>query len=284
MISVIALTALTFLSMGLKDLAFLPAVRFRQKEVEQIQLTAVREIVNQLVQVPLWKYALVWGVIIVVMVFLASLLSAELRKLIIRVFLRSAIIFLVIIYLLQSGKFTLPFLDIHLAQGADVSGADANLPEPPIFVAPQISPIFSYILSLGIAGLLVSTIFFVARWWVKQKQLFDSQSSLDEIADIARSSLDHISQGQSWENVIVDCYARMSHVVSEKQGLLRRDSMTPGEFASHLAKTGLPSDAVHHLTQLFESVRYGGNKSTQKDIDEAVNCLTDILRYCGELP
>jgi Domain of unknown function (DUF4129) len=58
--------------------------------------------------------------------------------------------------------------------------------------------------------------------------------------------------------------------------------MTPGEFATRLEQAGLPSDAVHRLTHLFERVRYGGHRSATPEVNEAVACLTTILQYCGE--
>jgi hypothetical protein len=74
----------------------------------------------------------------------------------------------------------------------------------------------------------------------------------------------------------------MSDVVSNKRHLHRAIAMTPHEFALRLEQAGLPGDAVSRLTRLFEAVRYGDRKSSPKDVNEAVNCLTTILHYCGE--
>jgi hypothetical protein len=74
----------------------------------------------------------------------------------------------------------------------------------------------------------------------------------------------------------------MSRVVGERQGLRREYAMTPAEFAVRLENAGLPREPVRRLTRLFESARYGARTSTQDDIDEAVDCLTSILKYCGE--
>ena len=74
----------------------------------------------------------------------------------------------------------------------------------------------------------------------------------------------------------------MSDAVSRNRGLFRAKAMTPAEFARRLERAGLPGDAVRRLTRLFEAVRYGGRKSSQKEINEAVSCLTAILHYCGE--
>jgi Zn-dependent protease with chaperone function len=213
---------------------------------------------------------------------LGFLLSPKLRKQILLAFFRTALIFLVLTYLLQNDK--LPFLkNLQFASQAGENPNNIGLPAPPVFQPPQVSPFLSYVLSLGIALLFIGLVMVANRWWAKQRQLQADELSLDDIALIARSSLDDISRGGDWENVIVNCYARMSQVASAKRGLHRHESMTPGEFASLLKNAGLPADAIQRLTHLFESVRYGKFKSTQKENDEAINCLTAILLYCGEI-
>ena len=80
----------------------------------------------------------------------------------------------------------------------------------------------------------------------------------------------------------MNCYARMSAAVSRKRGLVRKEAMTPAEFARRLEQAGLPGDPVQRLTRLFESVRYGAKQSNQNEINEAVSCLKAILHFCGE--
>jgi hypothetical protein len=74
----------------------------------------------------------------------------------------------------------------------------------------------------------------------------------------------------------------MTRVVDARRGLFREYAMTPAEFALRLENAGLPREPVSRLTRLFEAVRYGARTSSQSDIDEAVACLTSILKYCGE--
>ena len=280
-LSAVALTALTILAIGLKDLAFRPTLRFQQTQEEQAQLTAIKEIVDQIVAVPFQTHLMMWGALLLVVVLMGFLLSPKLRKQLLLAFLRTALIFLALTYLLQNNK--LPFLkNLQFAPQAGENPNNIGLPAPPVFLPPQISPFLSYVLSLGVALLFIGLVLIVNRWWAKQKKLLADELSLDDIARIARSSLDDISRGGDWENVIINCYARMSQVASAKRGLHRHESMTPGEFASLLKNAGLPADAIQRLTRLFESVRYGEGRSTQKENDEAINCLTVILLYCGE--
>ena len=58
--------------------------------------------------------------------------------------------------------------------------------------------------------------------------------------------------------------------VEKRHGLTRDVAMTSSEFARRLEMAGLPSEAVHTLTRLFESVRYGARRSTADEIDQAV--------------
>jgi hypothetical protein len=119
------------------------------------------------------------------------------------------------------------------------------------------------------------------RGWTRYAWL-NTKKPLDEIAKIARSSLNDLSSGRNSSDVIINCYLRMSDVVSDKRHLYRATAMTPHEFALHLEQAGLPGDAVKRLTRLFEGVRYGAIKSGPQDINEAISCLRTILHYCGE--
>jgi len=280
-LSAVALTALTILSIGLKDLTFRPALQFQQREEEQSQLPDLKDVIDKILAIPFQTHLMMWAALLLIMVLIGFLLSPELRKQFLQAFLRTAPMILILIYLLQNDK--LPFLkNLQIAPVPNGNLTNTNLPAPPVFQPPQISPFLSYVISLSIALLFIGIVIIVNRWWENQKQLQADTHSLDDIALIARSSLDDISRGKDWENVIVNCYARMSEVASARRGLHRHESMTPGEFASYLENVGMPSNAIRRLTRLFESVRYGALKSTQKENDEAVNCLTAILHYCGE--
>ena len=78
----------------------------------------------------------------------------------------------------------------------------------------------------------------------------NTKKPLEEIAKIARSSLDDLSSGRNSSDVIINCYLRMSDVVSSRRQLQREIAMTPHEFALRLEQAGLPGDAVTRLTRL----------------------------------
>jgi LPXTG-motif cell wall-anchored protein len=147
---------------------------------------------------------------------------------------------------------------------------------PSIFIPPQVSSWTSYLVALGIL-LVVAAIWGWVLWRRKKKG-----APYDELAEIARSTLDDIDSGMDWGNAILNSYFRMTRAVADWRGIRRGLSMTPAEFADYLVSTHLPGDAVYTLTALFERVRYGDKRSTRKDTQEAVECLTAILNYCRE--
>jgi hypothetical protein len=148
-------------------------------------------------------------------------------------------------------------------------------------VPSEISPTFSYLISFGVALLLLVILWVLYRGWQRYIAL-SNKKPLEEIARIARSSLKDLSSGRDSSDVIINCYLRMSDIVSNKRHLHRSIAMTPHEFALRLEQAGQPADAVSRLTRLFEGVRYGDRKSSAQDVREAVSCLTTILHYCGE--
>jgi hypothetical protein len=137
------------------------------------------------------------------------------------------------------------------------------------------------LISFGFVLIWAVVLWALYRGW-RRYQVLNTKKPLEEIAKIARSSLEDLTSGRNSSDVIINCYLRMSDVVSSRRQLQRELAMTPHEFAVRLEQAGLPGDAVTRLTRLFEAVRYGERKSGPKDINEAVSCLKTILRYCGE--
>jgi hypothetical protein len=135
-----------------------------------------------------------------------------------------------------------------------------------------------YLITLGILLALGGGIW-LFFWLGKKRQVLQP---LDELAQIASSSLESIQTGEDWENSIIQCYQRMSAVVNTRRKLSRQPAVTPTEFAYELELAGLPGEAVRRLTTLFERVRYGAKKTSRQDIHEAVDCLSTILHACHE--
>jgi hypothetical protein len=279
LLAALSLVALTVLAISVNQVPFRQAERFGSTESREIQVSAT-EIAQLWAKVPVWKQLVLWGLIGLLIVLMGLLMSPEMRKRMILMFIRMAFTFWAIFFLAQNYGDRLFGLQMaSLAEGAQAAGETVPAPT---FVPPQVSPTFSYLISFGFALLWLAILWVLYRSWKKYQARRNSERPLDEIARIARSSLNDLSSGRDSSDVIINCYLRMNDVVSNKRQLQRAIAMTPHEFALRLEKAGLPGDAVRRLTRLFEGVRYGDRKSGPKDVNEAVSCLKTILHYCGE--
>lgn len=168
------------------------------------------------------------------------------------------------------------FLSEEALAGLPGAGAgDVQLPE---FSAPEVASGWSFwIMLLLVLVFGVVAVFLVNRAF---DRFYKPPQDMDEIAEIARTALNDLSGAKPSKNVIVRCYLDMNHAVGEKRGLVRDAATTPAEFSVRLEAMGLPLDAVHGLTEVFERVRYGGRDASPEEIKEAKRCLTQILSAC----
>jgi hypothetical protein len=156
---------------------------------------------------------------------------------------------------------------------------DLGTPVPTVipseFTPPVVSSWTSFLVALAVTAVVA-----IGAWLLLSTRVFTNTPELKELADIAQATLDDLQEGKDWGNTIEGCYFRMTDTIQKRRGLKRRIFMTPAEFAAILEKTGLPGTSIRRLTALFERVRYGGKQSTQKDIEEAVACMTEIVDAC----
>lgn len=280
LLAILALGALTVLAISLNEVPFREAQRFGQGETSRARI-APQDLIDAWVEIPWWRQAGIWVLLTVLVVLVGSLLSPEMRRMLIRRFIRLALTFWGLFYIFKNYRHLIPALNLSFAEGAPAQNSDGTNAVSPVFIPPQISPAFSYLISFAFALLLLAVVWGLYRGWEKYL-LLSTQKPLEEIARIARSSLDDLASGRDSSDVIINCYLRMNDVVSNKRQLHREIAMTPREFAARLEQAGLPGEAVTRLTRLFEGVRYGDRKSEPKDVNEAVICLETILHYCGE--
>jgi hypothetical protein len=241
-------------------------------------------------EIPLWKVILFWVLTIILVVLIILLLPARWRKRLLQLAFRVAMTMLSLWFVfhfygdalrdIMRAFFQVIFGFRSLAEQEAAKNAENAVPMP-VFEAPQVSPTLSYVLSFVFALLFLLIIWVLYRGWQKYMQL-SAPKPLEEIAKIARTSLNDLSAGRNSSDVIMNCYFRMSDVVAERRRLRRETAMTPREFALRLEQAGLPGEAVTGLTRLFEAARYGDRRSQPKDVREAVSCLEKILHYCGE--
>lgn len=275
LLAVLALGALTVLAISLNEVPFREGQHFARNGPTPL-VVPPQNLGGELIQVPIWKQILVWGLLGLMLVLIILLVSPEARKRLIRILIRVGFTFWALYFLMKRGIF-----NFNVMGGGDTPAAADNAVPMPVFVPPQVSPTFSYMISFGVALAWIGIVWLLYRGW-KRYRLLNSHTPLEEIARIARSSLNDLTSGRNSSDVIINCYLRMSDVVSDKKHLHRQSAMTPHEFALHLQQAGLPGDAVTRLTRLFEGVRYGNRRSGPQDINEAVSCLKTILHYCGE--
>ena len=277
LLAVLALGALTVLAISLNQVPFHEAQQFGREETARFE--PQMEYVGQIwFDVPIWKQVLVWSMLSLMFVLIGLLLSPEARKRLLIMFIRFAFTVWAVYFLFKNYGDQLLF---NFGQaGHDPASPESAAPIP-VFEPSQISPTFSYLISFGFVVLWLVVLWALYRGW-RRYQSLHIRKPLEEIAKIARSSLDDLSSGRNSSDVIINCYLRMSDVVSNRRQLQREVAMTPHEFALRLEQAGLPGDAVNRLTRLFEGVRYGDRRSGPRDTNEAVSCLKTILDYCGE--
>lgn len=278
-LSLVAMAMMLLLATGLHNVQFEPGRSLGERESENLE-TSIETVVQEIAEVPFWKNALFWLLLISLIVLIASLLSPEMRKWLIRTIIYVASTVVMIFYLAREG--TLNLFNFGAEFGEDEALASEELPQVAPFSPPEVSPWVTYLISIGVILAFLFLAWSLSRWWQRLSRRRASSGPLDDLGAIARSSLDDLEAGRDWDDVIVGCYTRMSDTVSRKRGLFRTQAMTPAEFARRLERAGLPGDPVRRLTRLFEAVRYGGRASSQNEINEAVSCLTAILHYCGE--
>ena len=280
MFSVMALGALMVLSVNLRNISFGDAQPIGREEAEQA--AAPPQPLPLPTEEVLQSQIVLWVAFLVLLALVSVLLSPEGRKRLFRFLIRMAFTFWALYFLFSRYPEMFDFLNPELQGNAPRPpnvAEGGNIP-PPVFSPPQETPLLTYAVSLLIIlGLLFLMWRFYRAWRIMNQH---PAKTLQDLARIARSSLRELSDGRETTNVIMNCYFRMSDVVSDRKNLQRGASMTPAEFAVRLEESGLPGEAVRRLTRLFERVRYGDQKTGPKDVNEAVACLTTILQYCGE--
>jgi hypothetical protein len=280
-LSFLALFSLVVLASTIRDVTFRPARHFSQEESEIVRIP-VGQIIRSISEVPLEEQIAFLVFLFLFGALALSLLSPEMRKKLLKQLFRLTVSMILILYLLKIKPDILAGLFPSLALGGQSASSPVESIAPPVFEPPHISSWLSFFIALGIVLLIAVFFWRIYRWRMLYKDASETQQ-LDEIAGIARSSLSDLSSGHgSAQDIIIQCYRDMSRVVVARRGLYREYAMTASEFAARLEKAGLPRDPVNRLTHLFESVRYGARTSVQGDVDEAIACLTSIVKYCGE--
>jgi hypothetical protein len=280
-LSLLGLAALTALALGLGSMSFREGQAIGRNEADGLGVPFAQVLVRAVTSIP-FQNQLIFIVLIALLVILISLLmSPEGRKRLLRVLFRVAVTYIIIYLLITRYPEVLEQLGLALTPAAKEPSSLLSVAPPPEFTPPESVSWVSYALSFAIMAVVAFGAWRVYALW-RELNAPVSDEVLKRLGKIARKSLGDLSAGGDSTDVILACYYRMNAVVSSSKRLDRDASMTPAEFGARLAAAGLPSDAVERLTRLFESVRYGGYKSSPKMVNEAVACLQAISIHCGE--
>ena len=99
----------------------------------------------------------------------------------------------------------------------------------------------------------------------------------------AINAINEIRSGKDLKDVIIKCYHKMCIALQDEQEIKREEYMTVEEFEKRIEETGAPKKSIHHLTKLFEAVRYGNREPKPADEKEAIKCFNDIVQYFSEI-
>lgn len=275
-IGIVSLAALILLVASLANLEFKPAVPFSYGGEEEAD-----SFVNPYA-LPRFPFLAMMVLIIVVIIAVFMLLPKDQRRRYLTILLQFLFVGALALFIINLSNTQEMLVEPTPSEIPNLTlQADATfepLPEitPSTYTPPDISPWTSFLVALGVlvpAG--------VGLWWLAAR-LKKEDAPYEELAAIAQSTLDDLEAGMDWGESVLNCYGRMTKAVEGQRGLRRREYLTPSEFVMVLERARLPGDALRRLTVLFERVRYGAKQSTQKDIDEAVACLTEIVAACQE--
>ncbi|RPI88312.1 MAG: DUF4129 domain-containing protein, partial [Chloroflexi bacterium] len=247
LLAALGLAALTILAISLNEIPFREGQQFGQAEARQVE-----EPPGQTPQMPvsgsIVEQVTLWLAATLLVVLIGLLLSPDLRRRMLRLFIRVAFTIWAIYYLFKMNPDL--FLQFNLAGNQNLEQGEEEVAAIPVFEPPQVSSAVSYLISFAVALIFLVVVWLLYRGWKRYVEL-NARRSLGDIAKIARSSLDDLSSGRNSSDVIINCYLQMSDVVSNTRRLRREIAMTPHEFAARLEQAGLPGDAVTRLTHLF---------------------------------
>ncbi|MGE5249322.1 MAG: hypothetical protein ACM3QS_03825, partial [Bacteroidota bacterium] len=193
-LAIAGVAAFAVLASGLRQVTLRAGRIMGERQAETVSLP-VTHLVRELTSIPVWKLLLAWGIVFLIVLIFSTLLSPELRRRLIRTFLRF-MLFLAGLYII-ARYFPDLFANFGLwssqrtAMAADTSG----YAPPPVFEPPHLSPSLLLLASLGVAILLAAAVWGLQRWWQRRLAYFAARRPREDLAGIARESLDKLSAG-----------------------------------------------------------------------------------------
>ncbi len=221
-ISALAIILLTILAAGLSDIRLAPPqpLNLGSGEVPSVQ-EALAQIANAFSETPFWQQVALVGIFLLVTLLAIIFMPRELRKRLLRATFRAAIFALAILYFFNNYQMdgAAGIIDSEAFTIAPAASDEIIVAEPQIFEPQEVSPLWSYLVSLIILG-----IFGISAWWLWRKWDTNQpteRAPLKDLSRIAKQSLDDLEDGADWEDVIVRSYVQMGDVVKERRGIER---------------------------------------------------------------
>jgi hypothetical protein len=215
-------------------------------------------------------------------VFFALLLAGSGLYVIIKLFLGadikdlSALIKPILVICLMAVGIILAMI-IFLPKSADSPPMELIIPTAaPLVTSPlgAVPPILLWLVGLGLLGVIT----LIAVWILNSSAR--QTTTVDIVGLEAEKAREALRTGLELKDVIVSCYRQMSSALQKEQGIERKESMTTREFEDVLESAGIPHAPVHHLTLLFEAVRYGNWQPNPLDEQKAIQSLEAIIAHC----
>jgi hypothetical protein len=209
-----------------------------------------------------------------------GLLSKEGRK---KLLVDALIITLSLLFVMWLFNLNLPLMQpdeplIPQPEFDSLPELDFDAVTPPTFEADP-KPWMLILIMIGAAVLLAGGASLAVKYLSNRRSL--EMSAYTDIADNARTALQEIKEAKiDFDDVIIRCYAEMSHALQAEYGIQRPQAMTTYEFERELVARGFPTRPVKRLTQLFEQVRYGRQEPMEHEKQAAVECLGEIIDCC----
>jgi len=163
--------------------------------------------------------------------------------------------------------------------GLRPAGEALPLPPLPDFVP---NPPDWTVLAVALAISLLAVGLAAAIGWAIWRRWTRRDEPLARLGRRAQAALDELQSGGDFRSAVIRCYRDMTRVLQQERGIQREIAMTPSEFELALRGKGLPHDAVHQLTRVFEDVRYGGQAAGEREERLAMDSLAAIVAACAQ--
>lgn len=150
----LALVSLVLLVGALRTMNFRPAQPIGSAEdsnARSIDLSTVATLLNDAAEVPFWRQVAFWSGLFLIVLLITTLLSPELRKKLIRTFLRFASFTIIFLYIIKNNPDLLAGLLLKLSPFSEMTDVSPGqgIP-PPVFYPPQIPSYLSFLVTFGL--------------------------------------------------------------------------------------------------------------------------------------